>query len=138
MRLSVAEAVRLGYIRREDLEVKPNKHGNIKTEIDNIQFDSKMEAVRYSHLKHLERLGFISELRLQPCFVLQAGFTRNGRNYMPITYKADFSYLEDGRSVIEDVKGHKTKEFKRSMKMFLFEHKPEIFRLYTKDGAIDR
>ncbi len=137
MRLSISEAVRLGYIKREDLETKQNKHGNVKTEIDDIKFDSKGEACRYSHLKHLERLGMISELRLQPRFVLQEGFTRNKKYHRPITYTADFSYFENGKRVIEDSKGHRTKEFNRSLKMFLFTHKPEIFRISSKKGVVD-
>lgn len=137
MRISVAEAVRLGYIKREDLEAKPNKHGNVKTSLDEIRFDSKGEACRYAHLKHLERLGFISELRLQPCFVLQGGFTRNGKYYRPVTYTADFSYIENGRKVIEDYKGQLTKEFQRSKKMFLKIHKPEVFRISSKSGVVD-
>ena len=32
------------------------------------------------------------------------------------TYKADFVYLRDGIQVIEDAKGHRTKEFNRTAK----------------------
>lgn len=38
---------------------KMNKHGNIKTEVDGITFDSKGESERYSQLKKYERLGLI-------------------------------------------------------------------------------
>jgi hypothetical protein len=72
------------------------------TKIDGIRFASKREAKRYQELKLLFRAGLIRELQLQPeidCIVEDKHL---------FTYRADFSYWENGKNVIEDVKGFKT------------------------------
>ena len=47
-----------------------SKYKAQKTEVDGILFDSKKEAKRYAELKFLEKAGEISNLVLQPLFVL--------------------------------------------------------------------
>jgi hypothetical protein len=42
---------------------------------------------------------------------------------------ADFSYIEDGRKVVEDVKGFKTREYKRKKKMMLAVHNIQIIEI---------
>ena len=69
-----------------------NKYGNRKVVIDGIEFMSQKEGNRYCELKLLQRAGEISNLRLQPKFILQEGFKKNGKTYQAITYIADFSY----------------------------------------------
>ena len=81
-----------------------NKYRNKKTIVDNITFDSKKEAMRYKHLKTFERVGLIQDLRLQVPYVL-IDKTQYGR---VVKYVADFVYIEDGQTVVEDVKGVKT------------------------------
>lgn len=99
---------------------KTNKYKAVKTEIDGISFDSKAEADRYIYLKTLEKLGSIKDLQLQPKFILQDSFKKNGKTYRAITYKADFSYFDHkkGHLVIEDVKGQKTEVYKIKKKLF--------------------
>ena len=63
-------------------------------------FDSKGESVRYAQLKLLERAGEISDLRLHPKIVL---VPKRGRA-PEISWKVDYSYTEDGRTVYEDFK----------------------------------
>lgn len=101
--------------------MKYNKYGNIKTVIDGIKFDSKRESERYLELKLLEKAGEISDLKLQPRFILQHGFKYNGKTIRAITYTADFQYKEkeNKREVVEDVKGVETAVFKIKKKMFL-------------------
>lgn len=89
-------------------EAKPSKYKNVKTTVDGIVFDSKKEAHRYAELKLLLRSGAIKELELQPKFTFPLTY-RSGRH---ITYAADFRYNQDGKSVVEDVKGVQTREFK--------------------------
>lgn len=103
-----------------------SKYNNKKTIVDNIKFDSKSEANRYIELKMLEKARKISDLELQPKFILQEKYINNkGEKIRAITYKADFCYLEGNKIVVEDVKGMETKEFK--LKKKLFEYKfPEI------------
>lgn len=58
-------------------------------------FDSTAERDRAEELRSLEAAGEIKALTLQPKVDLTAG----------ITWKLDFSYTEQGRTVWEDVKG---------------------------------
>ena len=56
-----------------------NKYKNTKIVVDNIKFDSNLEATRYKELKLLQRAKHISNLRLQVPFLLQEGFKRTVR-----------------------------------------------------------
>jgi hypothetical protein len=93
---------------------RPSKYRAVKTTVDGIEFDSKAEARRYGQLKNLEQAGAIRELKLQPKFVLLEKIP----GQRAVTYKADFQYIEKGRSVVEDVKGFKTQQFLLRAKMF--------------------
>ena len=95
-----------------------SKYNNKKTQIDMYVFDSVKEAKRYKELKLLERAGKIRNLELQPHFLLQDSFKKNGRTYRKIEYVADFKYIENGRTIVEDVKGLQTDVFKIKHKLF--------------------
>lgn len=95
-----------------------NKYKNKKTQVDMYVFDSAREAKRYKELKLLERAGEISNLELQPHFLLQDSFKKNGRTYRKIEYVADFKYIEKGKIIVEDVKGIQTDVFKIKHKLF--------------------
>ena len=80
-----------------------NKYHNVKTVVDNVTFDSKREADRYSELRLLVRAGTIRDLELQPEFPVVV----NGKKIC--VYRADFAYHAlDGKKTTEDVKGVKT------------------------------
>lgn len=101
---------------------KQSKYHNEYCEIDNIRFHSRKESYRYSHLKLLEKAGEIQELELQPKFILQEGFKKDGVKYRPIIYIADFQYKEKGKVITEDVKSEITKAnpvYKIKKKMLL-------------------
>lgn len=102
-----------------------SKYNNIKTVIDGIIFDSKRESERYCELLILIKAKTIKDLELQPKFVLQDGFKKNGVTYRAITYKADFKYVDvaTGKTIIEDVKGVETKEFRLKRKLFEYKYK---------------
>lgn len=105
------------------------KYGNRKTQIDGITFDSVKEANRYAELKLLQKAGEISDLELQSPFVLQPGFVHKGKKYQSIKYIADFTYLCDGKTVVEDVKSpatRKDKVYQLKKKMMLYVHGIEI------------
>lgn len=106
-----------------------NKYRNKKTVIDGIRFDSKREAERYSELKLMEKANMISGLQLQPVFELQAKFKHNGKTERAITYIADFQYVQNGKTVVEDVKGMKTDVFNIKRKMFLYKYPDIDFRI---------
>lgn len=79
-----------------------SKYGSRKTEVDGYIFDSKMEAARYNDLKLLERSGEIKSLIVHPVIPLVVNGKRIGR------YIADFSYYQDDKKIVEDVKGART------------------------------
>lgn len=88
------------------------KYGNKKTIVDNIKFDSKAEAKRYTELLLLEKSGIISELKMQTPFIIAKSCIINGRKRPPMKYLADFTYLLDGKLIIEDVKGKETEGYR--------------------------
>ncbi len=92
-----------------DKPKKRNKFNAVKKEIDGITFDSAKEAKRYSELKFMAAAGQISDLECHPKYELYAG----------ITYKPDFRYTENGKTVCEDVKSKptKTRDFVMRWKM---------------------
>ena len=102
------------------------KYKSKKTIVDDIQFDSRLEAKRYTELKLLQKSGKIKELQLQPSFELIPSFKKNGKTFRKSTYKADFQYIdtETGKTIVEDVKGFKTELYKLKKKLFeyKFEH----------------
>ena len=71
-----------------------NKYRNKKVQVDMYVFDSIRESQRYKELKLLERAGEISNLELQPRFLLQDSFKTNGKSYRKIVYIADFYYCQ--------------------------------------------
>ncbi|AGR33367.2 DUF1064 domain-containing protein [Listeria monocytogenes] len=96
-----------------------SKYNAKKVVIDNIKFDSKAEAAYYQQLKLLKMTGEVVSFDLQPEFVLQESFRKNGKLYRAIKYKADFLVLyKDGHEELIDVKGMLTKEFRIKQKLF--------------------
>jgi len=89
--------------------------------VDGITFASMAEMNRYCYLRLLERIGEITELELQPAFVLQEAHVRGGERIRKIVYKADFRYREKatGKVIVEDVKGHRTDVYRLKMKLLL-------------------
>jgi len=125
---------------------KKNKHNNIKIVCDGYKFDSKMELKRYKELKLLQRAGKISALELQPTFILQKSFivksskTKSGLSTIEsIKYTADFLYKQDGRVIVEEVKGHKTTSYQIRKRLFLArlrDLQADEFREIFKDETI--
>lgn len=120
-RLTMKQAKELG------LEVpRPSKYRSRKVVVDGIRFDSKKEADKYCELKLLKKAGIVKEIVLQPLFLLQPAYMHRGKKIRAITYRADFKVTyADGRIVVIDVKGYRTKEYQLKKKMFLARY-PEI------------
>ena len=97
-----------------------SKYHSKKITINGITFDSVREGNRYRELILLERAGEISALQLQREFILQPPFRKNGKAIRAIVYVADFVYTDNltGNTIVEDVKGFKTKEYNIKKKMF--------------------
>ena len=100
------------------------KYKNKKVVIDGITFDSKKEAGRYKELKTLERAGIIQKLQRQVKYVLvPAQYERTDEVYTKgkdkgkpkkgrliereCAYYADFVYMQNGNTIVEDVKGYR-------------------------------
>lgn len=101
------------------------KYGNKKTTLNGITFDSKKEARRYSELLLLEKAGAIHDLQTQVKYVLIPS-QRDPETGKVIerecAYKADFVYTENGKTVVEDTKGFRTKEYIIKRKLMLQVH----------------
>jgi hypothetical protein len=93
---------------------RASKYNAKKTEVDGIVFDSVGESKRYLELKVLERIGDISDLKLQQSHKLFVG------DVLICTYRSDFEYLnKQGDVVIEDFKGVRTPEYKIKRNLML-------------------
>lgn len=103
-----------------------SKYHARKLTIDGHTFDSVMEADRYCELKMLEKAHIITDLELQPSYVLQEHFKHDGQWERAITYRADFRYKEGGRVIVEDVKGMKTEVYNIKRKLFLKRYGDEV------------
>lgn len=95
-----------------------SKYHAKRTSVDDIVFDSKREADRYLVLKSMEEDGAIEDLRRQVRYELVPAFDVDGKHYRPVYYVADFVYVEDGKEVVEDVKGMRTDVYRLKSKLF--------------------
>lgn len=114
---------------------KYNKYGNHKQVVDGHKFDSKAEAMYYGQLKWLLQAKQIKGFKLQPRYLLQEGFKKNGKTYRKIEYVADFEVEKlDGTIEIIDIKGTVTKEFSIKRKLFERQYMDSIKLLkYDRD-----
>ena len=98
-----------------------------KTELDGITFDSRKEAQRYAELRLLERSGAIHNLQRQVRYELIPAQKKDGKTIeRACHYIADFVYEENGKTVVEDVKGYRTKEYVLKRKLMLQVHGIEV------------
>ena len=111
------------------------EHGKIAE-----KYDSVKEYYRCLELRELEKVGKISNLRRQVKFELQPAFTRGDERIRAISYTADFCYEENGKKIVEDVKGLnkktgeviKTKEFDIKWKMMRYQFPEYVFRIEAR------
>jgi hypothetical protein len=94
-----------------EIAVKVAKYRNQRVTIDGHQFASKAEGARYVELKLMEKAGLVAELQLQPVYDLSVG------DCHICNYVADFAYMENGRFVVEDVKGVATPVYQLKKKL---------------------
>ena len=109
-----------------DLWISAVKYRNKPTIALGLKFASSREADRYLELKLLERAGHISDVRLQPAFVLApaARLGPSKRLKPALRYVADFSYSEKGspETIVEDVKGVETAVFRIKRHLMMTVH----------------
>ena len=114
-----------------------NKYKAIKTTVNGIEFDSRKEARRYQDLLLLQRAGVIKKLERQVKFVLiptqyetTVRYGKKGQRLKDkqkllekeCSYVADFVYEENGKKIVEDTKGVKTKDYIIKRKLMLYVH----------------
>jgi len=102
-----------------------NKYGAKRQIIDGIKFASLAESRRYGELKLLSNVGQISHLQCHPRFELQPAFRCQGKWYAAVRYTADFSYVCNGDTVVEEVKGGKatiTTAYSIRKRLFLYKY----------------
>lgn len=113
------------------------KYYNKKTCVNGIEFDSRKEARRYQELLLLQRGGVIQNLKMQVKYNLIPAqyetYERYGKNGQRLkdgqrllekecSYIADFVYTENGKEIVEDTKGIKTKDYIIKRKLMLWIH----------------
>lgn len=97
-----------------------SKYGNRRTELNGRTYASKAEAKRAQELQLMERAGEIRDLRYQVRYPLKV-------NEVAIcTYVSDFEYEQDGAHIVEDVKGHATREYAIKKRLMLAQYGIEI------------
>ena len=126
MSLTASDLARLGPAAQKQvvekvLAQKTGKYHNRKTVWHGITFDSKHEADRYDELLLLLKAGEIHDLKLQQTYKLVGTQrTPTGAAVRAVTYIADFVYYtRDGKTIVEDAKGFKTKDYIIKKKLML-------------------
>ena len=101
------------------------KYRNRKTTVDGVTYDSAKEARRGAELRLMERAGLISDLCAQVRYELIPAQKRNGKVVeRPVYYIADFVYVQDGETVVEDTKSPATRtpQYIIKRKLMLWEY----------------
>lgn len=86
--------------------------------VDGTRFASKREAKRYGELKLLQQVKAISGLRMQVRYQI----------VIETVYVADFVYFDEAKlcEIVEDVKGYRTREYKRKKRLMGKQHGIQI------------
>ena len=109
--ISLAE-YRAQYTPKTKPKSGRSKFNAQRIEKDGVKFDSVKEYKRYIELTALMQRGEISELRCQVKFVLAPKVKLEGekRAKPELRYYADFTYIENGKFIVEDVKSAVTRK----------------------------
>lgn len=123
-----------------------NKYRNKKVTVNGITYDSVKECKRHRELLLLQRAGAITDLQIQVPFELIPAqfeeiptgevYKRGEKKGQPkfkrvcvensVKYIADFVYFENGKMVVEDSKGKRTKDYIIKKKLMLYMHNIKI------------
>lgn len=102
-----------------------NKYNAKKISLNGQTFDSQHEFERWCELSLLQRGKAISELQRQVKFELIPAQYEDGKLVeRAVSYIADFTYFDkaQGKTIVEDAKGMKTKEYILKRKLMLYIH----------------
>ena len=96
-----------------------SKYKSKKVTVDGIEFHSKAEAKYYEQLKWMKANKQIKDFELQPRYLLQESFKKNGKTFRKIEYIADFKVIKpDGSIEVIDIKGQPNETFPIKRKLF--------------------
>lgn len=115
-----------------------SKYNSKLVEIDGVVFHSGLEARYYQQLKWLEANKQILFFRLQPRYLLQEAFEKDGKKFRKLEYVADFEIHHlDGNIEVVDCKGFETEAFKVKRKLFEYKypHKLSLITYSKKWGG---
>jgi len=105
VRMTEEQYVALLGKRAEHPAPKPSKYRNKKVVTDEGTFDSRHEYNVWCQRKMEQSAGVISGLQRQVSYELIPSANLDGRKLPAVRYVADFVYLRDGETVVEDAKG---------------------------------
>lgn len=119
-----------GYVA---FQAPDTNHGKVKE-----TYDSAKEYRRWLELQILQKAGSISDLHKQVKLVIQEAFHYENEHIAEIYYRADFTYVKDGKTIVEDVKGYSeeerryltTKDFNLKWKLLKCKYPNYHFQLY--------
>lgn len=99
------------------------KYKSRKVTVNGVVFDSRKEANRWCELALLQKAGQVTDLQRQVKYELIPSQRIDGKvAERACNYVADFVYRENGKTVVEDTKGFKTKDYIIKRKLMLWVH----------------
>jgi hypothetical protein len=103
---------------------RKHKYNAKSTIVDDIKFDSKLEAKCYNVLKQMERASLIKGFKMQIPYELQPKYKNAiGKKIRAIKYVSDFVVeLNNSDILIIDSKGLVLPDFKQKKKMFEYKY----------------
>ncbi len=124
----IADACGEKPAKRSKYGVDQSAAGKLERTCDGIMFDSKVEMRDYQTLKIAQQVGAISNLELQPRFLLQEKFTdAQGRKHRASFYVSDFKFQREGKTVAVDRKGRKTAQYRDKIKRAILQYPDVVF-----------
>ena len=132
---------------------KSNKYHAKKVVVDGITFDSENESKRYLFLKQAQADGVISDLELQPQYIILPAIKGKRVKHFKripdrieeytiqqqVKYTADFRYIKDGQTIVEDVKGSKftmSRDLPLRVKMMKYFHDIDVKLVFKPTESI--
>lgn len=145
-RKQILKQIREDELRKLEKQNTASKYNSQKVEYEGEWYASQKELDRWLQLKLLERTGKITDLKKQVPFLLIPAqyepstevYTRGKKEGQPkqgkcieqsVVYNADFVYIENGKQVVEDTKGMRTKDYIIKRKLMLYVHGIRIAEL---------
>lgn len=99
---------------------RPHKYGAVRVRTEEGHFDSTGEYTRWCELRLLERQGAITDLRRQVPYPLVVNGEKVG------TFVSDYTYREDGETIVEDYKGYATPLYRLKKRLMSALYRIEI------------